>query len=233
MKQHKNDVNPGPLTESGYSGRSCNQAILPDNDRAHLELPVDGHQRLMSIPGKGSPGFERTKAESAPYKELPLKTEGQNGNPGVIDFNTQVKSPGYPHCLGATSFRKRTGSMKTCPVKRELVVLYPNSSDEILQRRNFDILSDKALMPPGRDVFNFSSPVTQGTRKIRLRVKTCFLWRSPMNLPKLVVSLKELELLWRETKSLPYWLDTLIKQEYTCEAQNKILKASKLKLCQS
>jgi len=131
MKQHKNDLNPGPLTESGYSGRSCYQANLPDNDRTPFELPVEGHQRLKSISRKGSPGIERVKADGASRKGLKLRTKMETGDQGIIHLYPQVKSPGSQNCLEAIEFRRQINSFETDSVRPEMEVLYANSPDEI------------------------------------------------------------------------------------------------------
>jgi len=131
MKQHKNDFNPGPLTESGYSGRSCYQADMPGNDRMPVELPVEGHQRLISIPREGSPGIERVKSNGASHIRLKLRTKAQTGNPGIIHLYPQVKSPGFLHCLDVAEFRRRTLALGTNQVKLGMEVLYANLTDEI------------------------------------------------------------------------------------------------------
>jgi len=131
MKQHKNDLNPGPLTELVHSGRSCYQANLPDNDRTLVELPVEGHQRLLSMPLRGSPGIERVKAVGTSLIGLKLRTKAQTGNPVTIHLYPQVKLPGFLHCLNETEFRRRTSSLETDPVRSEMEVLYANSTDEI------------------------------------------------------------------------------------------------------
>jgi hypothetical protein len=362
MKQHKNDLNPGPLTESGYSGRSCYQANLPDNNRASVELPVEGHQRLKSIPLRGSPGIEQVKADGDSHIGLKHRTKAQTGNPGIVHLYQQVKSPGFLHCHHVNEFRRRIASEETGPVRPEMEVLYTNSTDKIpiklpgflqcldvkefrrrtkfletdlvgtelevfyaysaykipiklpgffqcldvkefrrrtasqetdpertelevlnakstnlipikfpgfircfdeskfrrrtvfmeiilakkqLETHNInssdnipngrivDIFPDKALRPPGRNVFSFGRLISHVTRKVKSRLKTCFRWRKIMSLPELVFPLKKLEFLWRRTKSLSCLVISLIEPEFTCEAKNKIFEASKLRLCQS
>jgi len=278
MKQHENDANPEPLTESGYGGRSCYQANLPDNNRAPAELPVEGQNRFKAIPRRGSPGNERVKADDTSLAGLKLKTNKQNGNPGIMHLFPPVKSPGFHYCLGLTEFRRRTVSLETEHVKPELVMLYPNSSGKtpygkivgMLHEiaftppgRNVDMLPDKAFLPPGRNVdmlhgkafkpqgrnvdmlpekvflptgrnvFSFSNQVTQRIRKVISRLKTCSRWRKTMNLPQLVVSLKELKFLLLKTMNLPQLVISLEKHECPSETGNRIFETCKLKVCQS
>jgi len=172
MKQHKNVLNPGPLTESGYSGRNYYQANLPDNNLALLELPVEGQKRLKPISRRGSPGIERVKADSSSHLGLKLKAMAQTGNPGIIHLYPLVKSPGFLDCLDMTKFRRRNVFVEANQVKPFMEVLYTNSSGEIpikspgylecldeseLRRRTISLETDTAktelvvLYPNSRD----------------------------------------------------------------------------------
>jgi hypothetical protein len=233
MKQHKNDFNPGPLTESVCSGRSCYQANLPVNIRASVELPVEGHHRLKSIPQTGSPGIEQVKADGASHNGLKHRTKAQTGNPGIIHLFPQLKLPGFLHCLEVTEFRRRIMSLQTDPEKTEMVVLYPIPGKEIPQGRNVEILPGKTIEQTLRNVLDFRSRLIQRTRKGNIRLKTCFRWRKTMSLTVLVFSPKKLEFLWRETRSITCWVISLIEQEFLCTANSRIFEPSKLRLCQS
>ena len=51
MIQHEYDLNPGPLTVSGFKGGSCDQANWPGNNRTLLKPTAKGQQRLWVLPG--------------------------------------------------------------------------------------------------------------------------------------------------------------------------------------
>ena len=53
MIHHENDVNPGPLTVSGFKGGGCSQANWPDNNRTLSESTAKGQRRLWVQPGYG------------------------------------------------------------------------------------------------------------------------------------------------------------------------------------
>ena len=118
MIQHKNDLNPGPLTVSGFKGGSCDQANWPDNNRTLLKATVKGQHRLRVQPGdtfrfrnqtmSGNTSTGKFKNELLTFARFPdimklypgNKLSGLDYSPVTTEFTTE--SDGLATCLEKT-----------------------------------------------------------------------------------------------------------------------------------
>lgn len=106
MKLHENDLNPGPLTDAGFSRFSRCQANVQANGRMPAKLTVNGQPGLMSVSGERSPGIGQGLA----YDYLPrgLKSVTYAWSPGCMNLYPDFISSGFMYCFDKSTFRQRS-----------------------------------------------------------------------------------------------------------------------------
>ncbi|MDO9258167.1 MAG: hypothetical protein Q7U54_21830 [Bacteroidales bacterium] len=74
MIHHENDLNPGPLTVTGFKGGSCDQAIYPGNNRTLFKPTAKGQHWLWVQPGYG----------------FKFRTQAMSGNTSGVKFKNEL-----------------------------------------------------------------------------------------------------------------------------------------------
>jgi len=117
MKQHENDLNPGPLSVSGYKMGSCYRANLPDNNRMHFKPTAKGHRWFRRQSGYRFYALNHSLTEN-PFRLSPKRRLNEFAvNPGEINLNPEIIFPGCSDCLVATNFRTHTSDPLTNPAR--------------------------------------------------------------------------------------------------------------------
>jgi len=241
MKINENYLNPGPLTDSGYSKLSRCQANLQESDRTSVEPTVNGQSRLMAISGERSPGIER----GLTYDSSPggPKTETYAGNPGSMYLYPDFNPAGFLHRQDLTEFRSRNSSLKTSEVKAELVQFYAKSNDSINPNGIVEMLPLSTIKRHRRRIFNPRS-LNSKTPSMGSSVdKTLVRWQKPLGIYQLYHSLEQWQKTiglgrlnhsgerWKKTIGLDRLNRSLIKLGFLCEVKDSLLKSSKLFVC--
>ena len=125
MKLHENDLNPGPLTDAGFSRLSRCQANMQANGQTLAMPTVTGQPRLLSVSGEHSPGIGRGLA----YGYLPggLKSVTYAWSPGCMNLYPDFTPSGFLHRFEPNWFRQRTPFFETkyVPVEFRMPAIEP------------------------------------------------------------------------------------------------------------
>jgi len=161
----------------------------------------------------------------------PLKMELEKLCSNLRD-EIPIKLSGFLQCLDVTEFRRRKAFLEYIQVRMEIESLFTKSGNKIPNCRIVNLLAIIALKPPARNVCSFCSRISQRTRQVISRLKTCFRWRKTTSLPELIVSLKELEFLLQKTMTILQQAISLVEHEFHREVKNRIFNIPKFKVCQ-
>jgi hypothetical protein len=117
MTKHENDLNPRPLTVSGFKGGSCRQDNLPDSNRTPDKPTVIGQPGLRKYPGDGSRIYEYLVVDNPARGKLKNKFMASGRNPLTRSLPAERTFAGYPACIVAPGFAKRTAGSEFEPEK--------------------------------------------------------------------------------------------------------------------
>jgi hypothetical protein len=126
MKQHENDLTPGPLTVNGFKGGSCCQAILPDINRTPARLTSKGHRWFGKQSGCSLKARNKMMPENTSNEKLKTGMEMFPGYPDLLKLHTEKVMPRFCDCLVATEFRPQVSWTSICPEKTGTIALNAN-----------------------------------------------------------------------------------------------------------
>jgi hypothetical protein len=241
MKLHENNLNPGLLTDSGFSKLNRCQANLQESDRTSVEPPVNGQPRLMAISGERTPGIERGLAYNSLHGRI--ESETYAGNPGSMNWYPDFNPAGFLHRGDPTEFRWRTSFLESCLVKAEWVLLYTEPIDKFSRSVVIEILLLSAAKRHRRRLSNLTSLICKTASMGYSIVKTSVRWKrtsgigrrnhllerwqTPISLNRLNHSLER----WQKTFGLNRLNHSPIKLGLLCLAEGNLSNNSKLIVC--
>lgn len=211
MRQQKDDFNPKLLTESANSGMSCYQAELPGNNRVSVKLPVKGQYWLKAISRINSPGNVYGMADEASRGGLEHKT--CDWNAGSMNSYPEVKLFGFLHCNGETELRKLSASITTSPDRAGMAERSADENDRLPVGRIAGKQHVTFIKSSVRNSINHFNLIAQSPSEAQTHDKLFSRWQNHLRLNRLV--------------------ESLLKLEYSCEADDSTVKVSQLILCQS
>ncbi len=178
MKRHENNLNPGPLTISGFIAESCYQVNLPDNNRTSLKPTAKGHRWFWPQSGYGFSVLKPTIVE----KIWCVKSEDQAGefagNPGIMNLCLESIAPVFPDYLVETRFRMRNAERITQPLRSVLTNHSASLSCSSSTHRIAELSFCITFNPLRRKIGNSGSQKTDQLFTGHFRSRTSFRWRN-------------------------------------------------------
>jgi hypothetical protein len=121
MKQYANNLNPRPLTVSGFKGESCHQANLPDNSRAPGKPTAKSQRRLKAKSRKCFSSLGSKVENDAIWQKQKCILKTYTGKQDFI--NAGVNEFKVSEYIDATGFRKESVKLTIYPEKTRTIDL--------------------------------------------------------------------------------------------------------------
>ena len=178
MKRHENNLNPGPLTVSGFRGGSCCLVNLPDNNRTPLKPTAKGHRWFWPQSGFGFNALKPTILENI-WRAKSEDLDGEfNGNPGIMKLCLEIISPEFPDYLVENHFRMRNSERVTHPVRTVLTNHSARLSYSSSMLRIAEICFGITFNPVCRKIGNSDSQKSDQLFFNYFRSRTSYRWRN-------------------------------------------------------
>ena len=182
MNQHENDLDPEPLTVTGFNGGCCCQTVSPGFNRTPVELTAKGYRWISSQSSYNFIAWDNDVAENLSHERHHTSHWEFAGNPDRINPYPESNFHGFKDCCVATDPDIHTMSLLTHPIQTVLLLF---QKDLIITMRGIYIArlySIEPIKPSCYDLNYYLKLIIQPHCFEQLCGKIHFRWQKTLRL---------------------------------------------------